>query len=156
MTTTYTIPTLRLAVIRDGATAARVETISRSTDAAALVRTYLGNVDREHFIVLLLDGKHHVIGINTVSVGTLTAALIHPREVFKAAMLTQCAALICAHNHPSGDTTPSREDRELTERLAACGRLLGVPLLDHVIIGDGTDTHFSFADHRLISTDGTP
>ena len=93
-------------------------------------------LDREHFVVLVLDGKNRVLGFNVVSVGSLTAALVHPREVFKAAILSNAAALILAHNHPSGDPTPSAEDRALTVRLRQCGELVGIRVLDHVVIGD--------------------
>jgi DNA repair protein RadC len=78
----------------------------------------------------------------------LTASLVHPREAFAPAVRGSAAAVIFLHNHPSGDETPSREDRELTARLAACGRLLGIPMLDHVVIG--AERYFSFADHRLV------
>jgi DNA repair protein RadC len=76
----------------------------------------------------------------------LTASLVHPREAFAPAIRASAAAVIFLHNHPSGDEAPSREDRELTSRLAACGRLLGIPMLDHIVIG--ADRYFSFADHR--------
>ena len=93
-------------------------------------------LDREHFVVLLLDGKNRIVGFNVVSIGSLTAALVHPREVFKAAILSNAAALILVHNHPSGDPTPSAEDRAITERLRQVGELVGIRVLDHVVIGD--------------------
>jgi DNA repair protein RadC len=93
-------------------------------------------LDREHFVALVLDGRNRVVGFNVVSIGSLTAALVHPREVFKAAILSNAAALILVHNHPSGDPTPSTEDRALTARLRQCGELLGISVLDHVVIGD--------------------
>ena len=98
--------------------------------------------------MLLLNRKNAVIGINTVSVGSITASVVHPREVFKPAILANAAAVICAHNHPSGDPQPSNEDRALTTRLVQAGKLLGIDGLDHVIIGDGTTQHFSFADNN--------
>lgn len=93
-------------------------------------------LDRENFVVLLLDTKNKVIGINTVSIGTLNSSLVHPREVFKPAILASAAALILAHNHPSGDPKPSREDIEVTKRLIEAGGLLGIQVLDHIIVGD--------------------
>ena len=120
--------------------------LRQAADAAALLRAYLRGVDREHFVVVLLDRKHRVIGLNTVSVGSLTASLAHPREVFKPALVSNAAAILCGHNHPSGDPQPSQEDRVITARLVEAGRLLGIPILDHVIVGDGTAAYYSFAD----------
>ena len=100
-------------------------------------------LDREHFVVLLLDGKNRIVGFNVVSIGSLTAALVHPREVFKAAILTNAAAILVLHNHPSGDPTPSREDREITARLKLVGSELGIPLVDHVVIGAHSYRSFS-------------
>lgn len=99
---------------------------------------------KETFLALLLDAKHRVIREITVSEGSLTASLVHPREVFNEAVRDSAAAILCVHNHPTGDPTPSRHDIEVTRRLAATGELLGIPLLDHVVLGDGT--HYSFAD----------
>ena len=82
--------------------------------------------------------------------GSLTASVVHPREVWKPAILSNAAAIICGHNHPSGAPQPSNEDRVLTARLVESGKLLGISILDHVIIGDGTSAYFSFADERLL------
>ncbi len=94
-------------------------------------------VQRESFVALLLDGKHRLRRRETVSVGTLTSSLVHPREFFRPAVREAAAAVIAVHNHPSGDPEPSPEDLEVTRRLVEVGRLLGVPLLDHVVIGAG-------------------
>jgi DNA repair protein RadC len=112
---------------------------------------YLLDADREHFVVILLDQKHGVIGINTVSVGSLTASVVNPREVFKPAILANAAAIICGHNHPSGDPQPSREDRAITTKLFDAGKLLGIDVLDHVIIG-AEGRYFSFGDAGLLET----
>ena len=101
-------------------------------------------------MVILLDRKNAPIGINTVSIGSLTASVVHMREVFKPAILANAAAILCGHNHPSGDPAPSREDRALTQRLVDAGKLLGMPLVDHIVIGDGTTAFFSFADQGLL------
>ena len=95
------------------------------------------DLDRESFYCAHLDQKNRVISCEEVSKGTVSASLVHPREVYKAAVLSSAASIISAHNHPSGDPTPSREDREITRRLSEAGRLLGIPLLDSVIIGHG-------------------
>ena len=91
--------------------------------------------DREVFSALLLNAKNCLIRAVTVSVGTLTASLVHPREVFKAAVRHSAASIILVHNHPSGDPTPSGEDIEVTEKLVEAGNVLGIDLLDHVILG---------------------
>ena len=91
---------------------------------------------QEHFVVLFLDSKNQVLGWKTIFVGSLNKALVHPREVFKEAVKRSSAALICCHNHPSGDPTPSAQDIQLTHRLEEAGEVLGIPLLDHVILGE--------------------
>lgn len=111
-------------------------TISDAHDVAGIVRRYLELEDREHFVALLLDSKGAVTGIHTVSIGTLNAAMVSPREVFKAAILANAASIVVAHNHPSGDPTPSPEDEAVTEMLVNAGKLLGIEVLDHVIVGD--------------------
>jgi DNA repair protein RadC len=90
----------------------------------------------ERFLVLLLDGRHRVLGEVTVSQGTLTASLVHPREVFGPAIRRSAAAIVLVHNHPSGDPTPSAEDRSVTLRLRQAGELLGIRVVDHVIIAE--------------------
>lgn len=115
-----------------------------SADIYALLRAEAATWDRERFVTLILDNKHNLIGVEEVSVGTLTAALVHPREVFKALLLANAAAFVVAHNHPSGDPTPSREDLEITRRLREVADLFGIRMLDHVIIG--RDRYVSFVD----------
>jgi DNA repair protein RadC len=102
---------------------------------------------KEHFVSLLLDGKNRIIAVDKVSVGTLNQSLVHPREVFKTAVLSAAAAIILVHNHPTGDTTPSAEDKDVTTRLKAAGDILGIRILDHVIIGDD---YYSFTEHLLM------
>jgi len=118
--------------------------IHNSADAATALRPFFAGLDREQFLVCCLDAKHAIIGVNVVSIGSLTLSIIHPREVFKAAILLNSAAIICAHNHPSGNPEPSSEDRALTTRLRQAGDLLGITVLDHIILGD--DRTYSFAD----------
>jgi DNA repair protein RadC len=147
----YSIPVYKIALVRESALKMphRPRVIS-SVDVAEIVRTYLVGTDREHFLVLTLDTKNHLIGLNTVSIGSLSSSLAHPREVMKLAILQNAAAIIVAHNHPSSDVTASQEDRNLTERLKQVGDLLGIRLLDHVIVGDGTERFCSFADDGLL------
>lgn len=94
-------------------------------------------LDRETFQLLLLDGRHRLLRRHCVAVGTLTTSLVHPREVFGPALRERAAAVLVAHNHPSGDPEPSAEDRAVTRRLVEAGELLGVPLVDHLVLGDG-------------------
>lgn len=99
-----------------------------------LVEEFRG-ADREHFLALYLDTRHRLTAVETVSIGSLNASLVHPREVFRPAVGMTAAAVIVAHNHPSGCPEPSRDDLDLTARLSGCGRLLGIELLDHLIVG---------------------
>jgi len=105
-------------------------------DAAQMVMEEMRHLDREHFCALLLNTKHQVVARETISVGTLNSSLVHPRELFRAAIKRSAAALILVHNHPSGDPSPSREDREITARLKEAGTIIGIDVLDHIIIGD--------------------
>lgn len=105
-------------------------------------------LDREHFWRIDLDARSRVLGYETVSIGTISASLVHPREVFKGAILQNAAAVIIAHNHPSGDTTPSPEDKDATRRIQRAGELLGIPLLDHMVVAD--QSFYSFKENGLI------
>ncbi|MGG1880346.1 DNA repair protein RadC [Paenibacillus cisolokensis] len=105
-------------------------------------------LDKEHFMIILLNTKNRVISIETISVGGLNSAIVHPREVFKPAIIKGAASLICTHNHPSGDPTPSTEDIRLTERLINAGEILGIDVLDHVIVG--TEGYVSLKEKALI------
>lgn len=111
-------------------------TLSTPDRVADLLRSLIGDESTEHFVALSLDVRHRVTGFWTVSQGTLTASLVHPREVFGPALrIGNVAAVILAHQHPSGDPTPSLEDEVVTKRMAEAGKILGVPVLDHVVIG---------------------
>ena len=116
-------------------------------DIAAAFGPELTALDREHFMCLHLDAKNRLISRETVSIGHLTAALVHPREVFKAAILANAASIALIHGHPSGDPEPSREDVEITRRLVKAGELLGIPVLDHVVVA--TRGHVSLAERGL-------
>lgn len=105
-------------------------------EVADMLMPEMRDLKVEQFRVLVLDTKHRIIRVKMASSGTLDASLVHPREVFREAIAASGAAVIVAHNHPSGDPTPSREDRATTQRLAEAGRVLGIELLDHLIIGE--------------------
>lgn len=109
--------------------------VRSSADVFETYRYLLADSPVEVFLAVLLDVKHRVLRCDRVSVGILNGSLIHPREVFASAVAERAAAVVLVHNHPSGDPSPSREDREVTERLRSAGRIVGIPVLDHVIIG---------------------
>jgi len=137
-------PRWRIALVRELAGPAfPAENLRTSIDVWEAFR-FLEHCDREEFWIAALDGKNRLIGTHQVSVGTLNASLVHPREVLKPLILASAAACILVHAHPSGDPTPSTEDRAITARLIEVCDLLGVQILDHVIIGTGR--YHSFAD----------
>lgn len=142
----YSPPRYRVMLVKESRATAGDVRISDSQKAYRLLQPLFDGFDREHFMVVGLDAKHAVIGINTVSIGSVTLSIVHPREVFKPAILMNASAVLLAHNHPSGDSTPSQEDRALTRRLKEGGELLGIAVLDHVVLGDGR--YYSFADHQ--------
>lgn len=143
------IPIYRVTLVQEGKVQSYRKRIANSSIASNVLRSYIADADREHFVVLLLDRKYQIIGINTVSIGSLTGSTVHPREVFKPAILCNADSIICGHNHLSGDPGPSREDRAITKRLVKSGKMLGIDVLDHVIIGN--ERHFSFADEGLMA-----
>jgi len=128
------MPVFRVQLVREKGIE-RVQ-IEGPDDVAQIVSHYLEHEDREHFVTVMLDAKCRVIGIHTVHIGTLNCSLVSAREVFKAAILSNAASIILAHNHPSGDVTPSPEDIQVTKTLTAAGKLLDIDVLDHLIIGE--------------------
>ncbi|MBC8016875.1 MAG: DNA repair protein RadC [Sporomusaceae bacterium] len=105
-------------------------------DAADLLMARLRYEPREHFMILVLSTKNHVLATPTISIGSLNASIVHPRELFREAINHSAAAVILVHNHPSGDPTPSHEDIGITRKLVDAGKILEIPVLDHIIIGD--------------------
>jgi len=122
---------------------------TRYTSASQVFDTFsfLRHETKEHFIALHLDGKNRVVCIDMVSTGSLNQSIVHPRELYKTALLSSAAAVILIHNHPSGDPTPSTEDLEVTRRLREAGELLGIRILDHIVIGE---TYYSFTERGHI------
>ena len=123
--------------------------LSSPGDTAAVVMDYFLDKDREEFLVLLLSTSGKLIGIVQASVGGLAASIVEPRQVFKAAILANAASVIVVHNHPSGNPEPSREDIRITRQLVEAGKLMGVPVLDHVIIAEQRFT--SLAERGLLA-----
>lgn len=132
---------IRWQLVMEGAGGYAAPFRSAEDVVADLVRREVPTSDRERFVVYLLDTKHRPQAFETVSVGVLDGSLIHPREVFKAAIAAGAAGIIVAHNHPSGDPTPSGQDAEVTKRLRKAGELLGVPVVDHVIVAPTGDSY---------------
>jgi len=126
--------------------------IGGSTEVAPVFRAILdaeGEADRakEHFWVLCLDTKNHILRVELVTLGILDQTIVHPREIFRPAIGCSAKSIILAHNHPSGDPQPSDKDEQLTRRLVDCGRMLDIEVLDHVVIGDG-DEYWSMREHE--------
>lgn len=138
--------TVRYSIRKDGD--GRSITVGRSLsspkDAATTFMALLQEESAEVFGMLCLSTKHRVIAYHEVSRGTLDSTLVHPREVFKAALLSNSAAIVVCHNHPSGDPTPTIDDMDVTRRLVVTGDLLGIPVLDHIVVGEGR--YFSFKE----------
>lgn len=111
-------------------------TIRSPEDGANFVMEEMRSLKQEHFVVLFLNTKNQVLHKSTIFIGSLNSSIVHPREIFKEAVRYSAAAMICFHNHPSGDPEPSREDIDVTKRLVSCGKMLGVDVLDHIVIGD--------------------
>jgi DNA repair protein RadC len=114
--------------------------VSAPSDVADILRDYFQDKDREEFLTVMLDTAHTVIGLTQVSIGGLAASIVEPRQVFKTAILANAAALILAHQHPSGNPEPSREDIRITRQLADAGKIMGIPIHDHLIITEAQYT----------------
>ena len=117
-----------------------------------MVQGFLADADREYFLILTLSTKNSIMGVNVVSIGSLNSSLVHPREVFKLAILSNAAAVILVHNHPSGDPTFSNEDMEITRRLVEASKIIGIEILDHVVVGDGCWVSFKEKGEPLAQT----
>jgi DNA repair protein RadC len=131
-------PIYQCRLVRDGSVKLfSEEKIGSPATACKILQEYLSGLDREHLAVLFLDMKNRIIGINTVSVGTVNSTLVVPANVFKPAILANAASIMLAHNHPSGETIPSREDLKVTETILELGKMLGIELLDHIIVVEG-------------------
>ena len=134
------IDIVSIKMVKESSFLYQTRTISSPKDAYEMIKEQLEGLDREQFIIACLNTKNEPTNISVVSVGTLNKAIVHPRELFKTAILSNAASIMAFHNHPSGDTEPSQQDIQLTNRLYEAGELLGIKLLDHLIIGDGTFT----------------
>ena len=143
----FQAPIIRLEIVRESQAAAPVQIRSPQQAWADCLRARFANCDREVLVVILLDTKNKVLAIDPVFVGSLNGSGVTMRELFKSAMLLGAAALIAAHNHPSGDPTPSPEDVLVTREIVAAGRLLEIEVLDHLVLG--ADRFVSMRERRL-------
>lgn len=143
------IPRFDVRLVRDGRVATLEPTIIRHpSDTLPILEAELSELGYERFVALALNTKNFLTAVLPVSSGSLNASIVHPRELFQRAILANCAAAIVAHNHPSGDPSPSPEDIALTRKLVEAGQLLDIPILDHVILGYGR--YVSFKERGLI------
>lgn len=129
------------------------ELIQSADDAIFLMQRELQNSDRETFCVLHLNAKGKPLSMSVVSVGSLNSTLVHPREVFKASILSNAAAVIFMHNHPSGDLTPSEDDKRTTKQLEKAGKILGIRVVDHIIVGENKENYYSFHANDILNPD---
>lgn len=142
-------PVVRVKMVHESMASYKAKpTIDDPSDIPSLIVGFLEDADRENFVVVCLDAKNRAIAINTVHIGTINMSVVGPQEVFKPAILANATCIIVAHNHPSGDCTPSPEDIEVTRRLYECGRILSIPLVDHIIVGFGQ--HCSFRRRGIL------
>jgi len=145
------LPHYRVNLVREGSTKAETRHVKTPAESARVLRACMPeDTDRESFAFLMLDVRHKVIGFHVASIGCLTSSVVHPREIFTVAVLAKASALILCHNHPSGDSSPSNEDIALTRRLAAAGVLMGIEVLDHIILGDGSGQWVSLKERGIL------
>ncbi len=142
------IEIVRTLLVRDSNSHYRKQALTSPGDAVSVAREFLAGEDREVFIVMNLDSTSKINSIQTVAMGSLNMAHVQPREVFKSAILSSALQIIVAHNHPSGDPSPSDDDGRLTCRLLEYGALLGIKVLDHIIIGDNEYSHFEIREGK--------
>ncbi|ATO26985.1 DNA repair protein RadC [Bacillus atrophaeus] len=129
---------ISLKLVKESSLLYKERSVRSPEDGYQLMKLLLADKDREHFIVASLDTKNQPVSINVCHIGSLNASIVHPREVMKSAILSNAASIIVGHNHPSGKAEPSKEDIEVTKRLAEAGKIIGIDVLDHIIVGDDT------------------
>jgi DNA repair protein RadC len=146
------IDIVKIQMVRDGSIHYGKKQITNPRDLVELGQKFLKNADREMFVMVCLNIKNHINCIHLVSMGTINHTVVSPREVMKAALLSNATAIAFIHNHPSGDAEPSVEDVQITEKLVRCGELFEIRVLDHVIISDESN-YVSFLEKGLIGQD---
>ncbi len=147
------ISAFRITLVKDRRIAFEQCQLANSQQAQSLIKKLIetqGQPDREQFCVILLNSKNEIIGLNIVSTGNLSSAPVHPREVLKPAILSNSAAMILSHNHPSGDMSPSPEDIAITKVIVQASKIMGIQVHEHLIISMHDNRYYSFADHGII------
>ncbi|MBI0578606.1 DNA repair protein RadC [Neobacillus cucumis] len=134
------IDIVTLKLVKESSLLYKERSVRSPEDGYKLLSLFLSDKDREHFIVVSLDTKNQPVSINICHIGSLNASIVHPREVMKSAILSNAASILVGHNHPSGLVEPSREDIDVTKRLVEAGKIIGIDVLDHIIVGDGVYT----------------
>jgi len=132
------VSVVSLRMVKESSMLYKYRVIRSPEDGYELIKQFLGNVDREHFVVVCLDTKNQPTALNVCHIGSLNSSVVHPREIMKAAVLSNAAGIIVGHNHPSGDSEPSPEDINVTKRIAKAGEVMGISLLDHIVLGENT------------------
>ena len=148
MSKTRSVEVVRLQMIREHIDYYSTKKINGPSDVAEVVRKFIDSSDREMFVAVHLATDNRIASIHLISIGTLNQSLIHPRECFKAALLSNAQSIVFAHNHPSGNLEPSIEDKEITRKLRECGEVLEVKVLDALIVSD--EGYFSFVENSLL------
>lgn len=138
------VPLIKIVRDRSVVYLAENKNVNSPAAAANAIREVIGDSDRENFVVLCLNRKHDIVSAEIASIGTISECFVHPREIFKAAVLSSASAIVVGHNHPSGNPTPSDDDFNITKRLIEAGKILGIDVLDHIVIGD--DCHVSIRE----------
>lgn len=148
----YELEVVNIRLVREPSWYSEVP-LRKTKDAAELMAREFADYDREVFCILNLASDGKVINMNIVSMGTLNASLVSPREVFKSSILSNAASIIAVHNHPSGCVNPSKQDKIITQRLREAGGLMDIELLDHIIIGGKDGHYFSFLEENILRED---
>ena len=143
-------PSINIQMVREKEVFYNGNKVIQADNASEAFCALLGNPDREFFVAMLLDGQNRITGLHVVSQGSLNQSICHPRETFKAAILANSASVILAHNHPSGNLTPSSEDIQITRRMKEAGDILGIKVLDHVIVNTTDGSNYSFTNMGLM------
>jgi len=138
---------VRLQMLKESSMLYKHRVIRSPEDGYELIKQFLGDVDREHFVVVCLDTKNQPTALNVCHVGSLNSSIVHPREVMKPAILSNAAGILIGHNHPSGNPEPSQEDINVTKRLKEVGEVMGIDLLDHIILGEDSFTSLREKGH---------
>jgi DNA repair protein RadC len=134
------IDIVSLKLVKESSLLYKERSVRSPEDGYQLMKLFLADKDREYFIVASLDTKNQPVSINVCHIGSLNASIVHPREVMKSAILSNAASIIVGHNHPSGKPEPSKEDIDVTKRLVEAGKIIGIDVIDHIIVGDETYT----------------